>query len=235
MREVDRQLDRLSRGWRATRGRALVQRGHVLLLTVLVLAALSWRLLGVPALLGRLEGRYVAVLLLTALLVLLGPALALLVPRLLHIPRQALARRLDDAMTWHDALDTALGVSDPEGPAGATSVETFLVAQSAGRLRGLEPRRLWPHRMLSPWIPRILGVLFAALLLLPGMQGGLGPRGAGEGEEAGIGGTPEPEPLGATPVDVWLVTHVQEPLPAEPLLPAPTPEEGADAAAEDGR
>jgi hypothetical protein len=219
MGELDRQLDRLGHGWRATRGRALVQRGHLFLLSLLVLGALSWRLLGVPAFLGRLDGRYVTVFFLGIGLLLLGPLLALLVPRFLRVPPRALARSLDDAMTWHDALDTAMGVTEPEQ---ATPVETFLVVQSAGRLRGLEPKRLWPHRMLSPWVSRVLVVLFVALLVLPGMRGDREQRGAGSGEEAGIGQTPEPEPLGATPVDVWLVTHVQEPLPAEPLLPEPS-------------
>lgn len=205
MDDVRRELDRLRRGWGATRARLLAGRAHLVVLGAAFVAAFGSRVLGPWPVVGALEGRWIATLLAVAGLWALGPLLALLLPRLIRIPRVALARRLDDTLTWHDAADTSLGLAG----AGATPVESFLATQTAGRLREIDPRRLWPGSPSGRWPRRILLFLFAFVLLGLGVLGLFEEAGAGRGESAGLGTSPEERPAEPQDADVWQREHMR--------------------------
>jgi len=206
MDDVRGELDRLRRGWGTARARTVAGRVHLVVLGAALVAAFGSRVLGPWPGVGALEGRWVATAIVIGALALLGPVLALLLARLLHPPRVAFARQLDDRMAWHDAADTALGLSAER----SRRLDTFLTTQTTGRLRGLDVDRLWPKRLSGRWPRRILLFLFAFVLLAPGVTGLFDERGAGRGERAGLGARPEEqepdEPVGA---DRWQRDHMR--------------------------
>lgn len=213
MDEVGRELDRLRRGWSAARAHDLAWGIHLSVLVLAVAAAWGSRLLGPWPLLGRLEGRMLAALGVAALLLVLGPLLRLLLGRILGVSRLHLAHRLDDDRAWGDAADTALGL--PGGPT-VFAVESFLRAQTAGRLRDLEPARLWVRRLAGRWKSRflfslvfLLLFLFLFALLAPGVGGLFGEGGAGWGESAGVGTRPEEDVREPFDADLWLREHAR--------------------------
>jgi len=236
MDDVRRELDRLRRGWGGTRARDLAGRVHLVVLGAAFVAAFASRVLGPWPVIGALEGRWIATLLAVAGLWAVGPLLALLLPRLVRIPRLELARRLDDTLAWRDAADTSLGLAG----GGTTSVESFLAVQTAGRLRDLDARRLWPRSVSGRWPRRILLFLFAFVLLAPGVLGLFDEAGAGRGERAGLGTSPEERPREPEDADVWQRAHMrlflsadaprEKPLALEVLwgtdAPLPAPYEG---------
>lgn len=209
MDDVRGELDRLRRAWARSRARVLAGRFHLVALGAALVAAFASRVLGPWPVVGALEGRWLLTGAVVVGLALLGPALAFALAGLLHAPRVAFARRLDDSMSWHDAADTALGLAG----GGRRPLDAFLTTQTAGRLRGLEPDRLWPREgggRLPPWVlPGLLLLLFASVLLLPGVTGLLDERGAGRGERAGLGTSPEERPAEPLDADVWQRDHMR--------------------------
>jgi hypothetical protein len=217
--DVRSQLDRMRRGWSRTRGRDLAGRAHLWLLLLALAGAIGSRTLGPWPGYASLEREILPSLAVAAFLLLLAPLLARLVAPWFRPSRARLARRLDDAQGWRDATDTALalGVEAAEAPLGS-----FLSQQTSGRLRELDERRLWPARQGSVWIRRLLVLAFLFVLLAPGVDGLLGIRGPGRGDEAALGNRPETEgrerarPLEA---DEWLLYFVEEPMRVEALAP----------------
>ena len=162
-----------------------------------------------------LDHRWIPALLLGLVLLSLGPVFRRLVAPALRPPALALARRLDDLLVWHDAADTALALEG--GEQSLNRVEAFHGVQTTGRLREVEPERLWPRRSEGVWIwgTRGLAVLTMVLLLLPGVFG-LGGPGPGRSADAGLGASPLREPEVPREADWWL-HHFARPLRAEPL------------------
>ncbi|MHC5012774.1 MAG: hypothetical protein ACYTG6_17820, partial [Planctomycetota bacterium] len=206
MNEVRQELDRLGGAWARTRGRDVVAKAHITLIGLAVLAALGHRVLGPWPILSALDGHWLLAPAAALLLLFLGPLMARLLPTLFRPGPRQLARRLDDALDWHDAADTALDLSAEET---APPVEAFHATQTHARLGELDPLRLWPARREGVWPVRILAAVFLLLLLLPGVLGLAGERGAGHGTSAGLGTSPEEEPLEPVDADQWLAEHAR--------------------------
>ena len=219
MEAVRHELKRLARGIARRGGAARAARWHLVLLVAAVVAAFlsrAWRPL--PGL-ARLEGAVLPVLLAALGLYALGTVLAFVWTRFLRPPERSLARALDERYAWHDETTTALAL---EPPAGETPLAGLLVAQTEGRLRELDARALASSGSLWVLPRRLLAFLFAFVLLAPGVEGLLGPHGAGTQGQDGLGqegATDEvavPRPMRA---DFWLQTFIENPLPVEPLPP----------------
>jgi hypothetical protein len=210
------ELRRLARGRaRATAGRRAGRVHAVLLLAAVGLAAT--RRLGAPVPgAERLAGHVLPTLVAAAALLALGPLLRGLL-RLGARPREReLARDLDDRHGWRDGTDTAAGIARD---AQAGDLGTLVLAQASGRLGEL-PATAAPPARTGRALRRALVLLFVALLLLPGVEGRPGRRGAGRtgaglvGEGASRAADAAPRPMRA---DEWLSEFVDNPLPVEPL------------------
>jgi len=219
MEVVRHELRRLARGYARRVGRGRAARWHVALLVLAVAAAFVSRvILPLPGL-AWLEGRIVPVVLSALALYGLGTLLALLMTRVLRPRVKVLARDLDERHGWRDETTTALSL--PPEPRDA-SVSALLVAQTQGRLREIDASSLTKVR--STWVRprRLLAVLFALVLLAPGVRGLFGEMGAGHegkgtfGADGGADSVPVPRPMRA---DFWLQSFVENPLPVEPLAP----------------
>ncbi len=227
------ELRRLDRSQGALRAQGRARRAHLLLLGGAVLLAFLSRAVHALPGLARLEGQLILSILTG--LGLLG--VGYLLPRLLRWMSRwgsgtawaGFAEQLDDAHGWRDETSTAAGL--PEADTG-NAVPQVLVAQAAGRLRTLE---IDAPRAWSPlaWPRLLLACLFVFLLIAPGVNGLLGLRGAGQGDDGGLGQSRkgalvgEQAPIAA---DLFLTLFARDPLPVEPLEAEPT--EGATPAAE---
>ena len=219
MEVVRHELRRLARGYARRVGRARAARWHVALLVLAVAAAfVSRAILPLPGL-AWLEGRILPVVLSALALYGLGALLALLMTRVLRPRVRVLARDLDERHGWRDETTTALSL--PPEPRD-TSVSALLVAQTQGRLREIDASSL--AKVRSTWVRprRLLAVLFALVLLAPGVRGLFGEMGAGHAGKGTFGadgaqdGVAVPRPLDA---DFWLQSLIEDPLPVEPLPP----------------
>lgn len=211
------ELRRLGRHVAADRGGVRAARTHLALLIVAVVLAFTSRAVHPLPLLEHLEGAWLPTALAALLLYLLGALLHLLHTRLVRPDLRALALRLDDDHQWRD--DTSTAVDLPDGTA-ADRVPRVLLAQATGRLRLLDREAV---RGVGPWGRRLriaCVLLFAFVLLAPGVDGLVRDRGAGAGDAAGLGRSPADEALGPPPpldADWFLATFVEDPLPVEPL------------------
>lgn len=184
-----------------------------------MLAFVSRALLPLP-LLGALEGRWVPTLLVALGLLLLGPLLHVVFVGFVRPSRRTLVAGLDDQHAWHDEASTAYEVE--AAPRGGP-VEAALFARVVRRLARLEPHLLWRGSRRLRWIRAMLAVVFAFILLGPGVDGLLGRRGVGRGEDLGLGardGAPQPSAPEAMAADVWLAWFAEDPLPVEALPPS---------------
>ncbi|MDA1194914.1 MAG: hypothetical protein O2894_06985 [Planctomycetota bacterium] len=225
------ELERLAADRARGAGGARASRLHFALLVGACLLAFAHRtLLRVPGFDG-LQASWPLLLGVAAGIWLFGPALRLALARLLRPSPRRIARDLDDRHGWRDETETATGLVARE-PRGA--LDALLLAQAGGRLRELPttPHAGWRWRRVR----LALALLFVALLMLPGVDGLLGGRGAGArgGEDLGSsgaqGGFGAPAPMAA---DLWMQGFVENPIAVEPLpadgLPADVPVVGKGA------
>ena len=221
MDAVRLELGRLARATARAVGGARAARLHLfVLIAACALAFVHRAFLRLPGL-DALERRWIPTLAVAAVLLLLGPLLTRVLAWFARPREQDLARTLDDRLGWQDATDTATSIGSRGAEGG---LEDLVMAQAGGRLRELGaevlPRRARPWR----WPRRLLALLFAALLLLPGVDGWLGARGGGRLGRGAIGSAGPDQPAGAPPpmrADFWLQTFIENPLPVEPLPAAP--------------
>lgn len=210
------ELRRLARGFAEAAARPRAARVHLLVLAAAVLLAFTHRAILALPVLRSIGTRWYWVLLAAAALYALGPLLARLLARALRAEPADLARALDDRNGWKDETSTA--VSLPHD-AGARPMTALLLAQATGRLREVKPAAATaaPRR----WMRLLLVAAFVFVLLAPGVDGLLGERGAGHGQEDGVIGTrDELAPVGPpTPMraDFWMQSFIESPLPVEPL------------------
>ncbi len=210
-----RELYRLRRGYARTRSRRALAWGYLLFLGLIAALAVASRILGPWPPFDRLESRWGPTLLFVAALALGYPLLVRLAPLLARAPPRALARRLDDQHAWGDAADTTLSLRHgvEVGP-----VASFLRAQTAGRLRDLDPGRGTPRAFRTPrrLLFGLLLLLIADALIGFGVTGLAERHGAGRGNAA-LPGTRE-ETTEAFDADRWLREH------ARLFLTSPDPE-----------
>lgn len=225
MEAVRIELRKLARGYARAVGGVRAARLHLLVLVAAILLAFAHRAVIALPLFDHLAGRWIPALIAGVALYFLGPLLrsgAALFAR----PREdLLARRLDDRHGWQDATETALTLAPAEIE---RPVSQLLLAQTEGRLREVDARRLAKAPRPRRWPRRILAFLFVAVLLLPGIDGLF--RGGGGGTTGGDLGSRGPEDAVGAPhamkADFWLQTFVQNPLAVEPL-PGPDGEQAA--------
>ena len=220
------ELRRLGRGYARCEGARRASRWHlVLLVAACVLAFVSRALFPLPVL-AWMEGRWLPTLFVALGLVLLGIPLVLLASRLARPNGRRLADELDDRFDLQDQASTAAEV---ERDAAQAPVVGALLSQAGRALARISPERLWRKRRRVPFVRGLLGIVFAFLLLAPGVDGlgkafGLGREGTG-----GLGATagdPVDGTRRALAMDEWLAWFVTDPLPVEPLPDAPSPDVG---------
>jgi hypothetical protein len=211
------ELRRLARGCGNLRALRRATRVHRLVLVAAVALAFVHRaILPLPAF-SAFAPSVARVVLVALGLVLVGPFLVRLLARAMRPAPGALARRLDDAYAWRDETSTAADVC----AAGVgTPVGVLLVQQAAGRVGEIEPQALQGARRPRRWVTLLLVALFVCVLLLPGVDGLLGERGGGRGEQGLLGRSEDLEPVGPPrpmKADFWMRFFVENPLPVEPL------------------
>ncbi len=205
MAPVAAQLDRLAHGEARASAGAWARRTHLSLLLLAVLGAAATVWIGPLVGFAALEGRLLPVLAAAALLWLLFPVLRLVAVPWLAPSASRLARRLDDEHGWKDAVGTALDVE-------RGLVRGALAAHLTQHVEGLLGAEALPAvpsaRAGRPWLRLLLTLLFAALLLLPGVRGWGGAGGAGRGGEIGAGWVEHPD-QGPMDADRWLREHAR--------------------------
>lgn len=188
---------------------------HLLVLVAACVLAFTSRALRPLPLLSSLEGHVVPTLAVAAGLLLLAWPLRLLALGAGRRDLAALARRLDDQLDLKDQASTALDVDPPR-----TRVDRALGSQAASLLAAAAPpgaNGRGPDRMR--WPRRLLALLFAFLLLAPGVDGLFGERGIGHGDETGLA-APDGDPTtgrGRFDTELWLRWFAVDPLPVEAL------------------
>lgn len=211
------QLRRLRLGHALRVGSRRAHRVHLLVLLAACVLAFTSRALAPLPVLAVLEGRLVPTLLVALGLGLLGGPLRLLALLGRHGDPRRMAAGLDDRLGLKDEASTAFDV-DP-APA-ARPLEAEVVRRATRALAGVEPDRLWKGARPLPWLRAMLALVFAFLLLAPGVDGLWNERGVGRGAPPGLGAR-EGEPVtGRRDVlapQAWLGWFVRDPLPVEAL------------------
>ena len=197
----------------------------LLLATLAVLAFVSRAIQPLPGL-SWLHGEWGYALAAGALLLALGPALSFLMGSVLRPPHQRMAYDLDDRLDLKDQAGTA---AETLSAAEASPLAEALREHAAARLRRADEDRLWKGAKKVPYVRAFLVLLFVFFLVGPGVDGLLGNRGVGRGDDMGLGprdtGTApgQPKPMQA---GLWMAWFAQDPLHVESLQPdgPPLPE-----------
>lgn len=216
-RSLRGELRRLGRGFAHRVGRSRARRWHLLLLLALAaLAFVSRAIVPVPGL-SWLHGEWGYALAVAALLLALGPVLSFLFGALVRPAQQSMAYDLDDRLDLRDQAGTAAETlqRDVDSP-----LVEALRAHAADRLRRTDEDRLWKGAKKVPYVRAFLVLLFVFFLVGPGVDGLLGDRGVGRGDEMGLGprdtgtapGKPRPMKAG-----LWMAWFAQDPLHVESL------------------
>jgi len=219
MESVRIELRKLARGYARAMAGPRAARWHVAILVAVIVLAFVHRAVVALPLFVYLAGRWIPALVAAVALYNLAPVLRAGAALFLRPREDDFARRLDDRFAWHDATETALTLAPPELD---RPVPAFLAAQTAGRLRDVRPQVF--GRIRQPgrqrWRRRVLALLFAAMLLLPGVDGLFARGGGGTTGDGSVGSEGPDDPVGAPHpmrADFWLQTFIRNPLEVEPL------------------